>query len=336
MLGCNAQYSFSGQISPNADNKKVYLSIIENYRKSSRVYADQVLLETNADAEGNFIFEGNNLSSKNNMYRIHTDDCNEDNKGGSHFFRNCASSRSILFLAKKGDTILFPLLQNNQSFCDITSNNPKSGILLIIDELKEEMILDFMEYQSDASITLNLKKWFRKLQDFSMKTKEPLAELYVYDFLSDRKNETYTFFLKDLNTNEYYTELEKRLISAYPNRKFTSQYIQERKADTGIQLASFGRLKGTHFNYLWYGGGLFLICIIGYYGLQLKKRKIGKKALKNLTPQELTILDAIKKDKTNKEIANELFISHSTVKTHINNIYKKLGANTRSDLKDMF
>lgn len=336
MLGCNAQYSFSGQIPPNADSKKIYLSLIENYRKSSRVYADQVLLETNADAEGNFVFEGDNLSSKNSLYRIHTDDCNEDSSRGSHFFRDCTSSRSILFLAKKGDTILFPLLQNNQSFCDITSNNPKSGILLEIDALKEEMILDFMEHQSDASVSLNLNKWFLKLQDFGVQTNEPLAELYVYDFLSDRKNETYSFFLKDLSTNDYYSDLEKRLLTTYPNRNFTLQYIQERKADTGIQVASLGRPEASQFNYLWYVGGLFLICITGYYGLQLNKRKTEKKVLKILTPQELTILNAIKEDKTNKEIATELFISLSTVKTHINNIYKKLGVNTRADAKNMF
>jgi DNA-binding NarL/FixJ family response regulator len=36
--------------------------------------------------------------------------------------------------------------------------------------------------------------------------------------------------------------------------------------------------------------------------------------------------------KSNKEIAKELFISLSTVKTHITNIYKKLNLSNRSDL----
>jgi hypothetical protein len=35
--------------------------MIENYRKSSRVYADQILMETQADDSGYFIFEGDNL-----------------------------------------------------------------------------------------------------------------------------------------------------------------------------------------------------------------------------------------------------------------------------------
>jgi len=36
--------------------------------------------------------------------------------------------------------------------------------------------------------------------------------------------------------------------------------------------------------------------------------------------------------KSNKEIANELFISLSTVKTHITNIYNKLKVSSRQEL----
>ena len=41
-------------------------------------------------------------------------------------------------------------------------------------------------------------------------------------------------------------------------------------------------------------------------------------------------------DKTNKEIASELFISLSTVKTHINNLNKKLNVTSRKELKRLF
>ena len=51
-----------------------------------------------------------------------------------------------------------------------------------------------------------------------------------------------------------------------------------------------------------------------------------------LTKQEKRIVLIIKQGKTNKEIATELSISLSTAKTHINNIYKKLNINTRSEL----
>ncbi|MFT5736166.1 MAG: hypothetical protein ACI9SG_000506 [Maribacter sp.] len=99
---------------------------------------------------------------------------------------------------KKRDMILFPLLQNKQFFCDIASNNAASGLLLPIDGLKEDMIVGFIGHNSEASISLNLKKWFQRPQEYGEAANEPLAELYVYTFLSDRKNETYPYFLENL------------------------------------------------------------------------------------------------------------------------------------------
>lgn len=46
--------------------------------------------------------------------------------------------------------------------------------------------------------------------------------------------------------------------------------------------------------------------------------------LNNLTPSEKKILKLIAKDKTNKEIASILFISHRTVEKHRSNIISKL------------
>jgi DNA-binding CsgD family transcriptional regulator len=56
----------------------------------------------------------------------------------------------------------------------------------------------------------------------------------------------------------------------------------------------------------------------------------------NLTQQEKAVLHEILEGRSNKEIAAALFISLSTVKSHINSIYKKLGVNSRKDLKTHF
>ena len=37
-------------------------------------------------------------------------------------------------------------------------------------------------------------------------------------------------------------------------------------------------------------------------------------------------------NKTNKEIASALFVSVSTIKTHINNLYKKLEVTSREEM----
>jgi DNA-binding NarL/FixJ family response regulator len=51
----------------------------------------------------------------------------------------------------------------------------------------------------------------------------------------------------------------------------------------------------------------------------------------SLTDRETEILDLLSKGKRNKEIADTLFISPSTVHTHIHNIYEKLHIRSRSE-----
>lgn len=53
--------------------------------------------------------------------------------------------------------------------------------------------------------------------------------------------------------------------------------------------------------------------------------------LGDLTQKELLILKQIVDGKSNKEIASDNFVELSTIKTHINNIYGKLGVNNRKE-----
>ncbi|OHD09215.1 MAG: hypothetical protein A2Y34_14620 [Spirochaetes bacterium GWC1_27_15] len=52
----------------------------------------------------------------------------------------------------------------------------------------------------------------------------------------------------------------------------------------------------------------------------------------NISGREQEIVDLILKGLANKEIANQLFISENTVKTHIKNIYEKIGIKNRYSL----
>lgn len=64
-----------------------------------------------------------------------------------------------------------------------------------------------------------------------------------------------------------------------------------------------------------------------------RKRQQKEAAISSLSERELMVAKLIQEGKQNKEIAEELFISISTVKTHINNIYKKLDVKNRNALR---
>ncbi|UOB19044.1 response regulator [Abyssalbus ytuae] len=63
----------------------------------------------------------------------------------------------------------------------------------------------------------------------------------------------------------------------------------------------------------------------------LNKEKSNNELLSNLTPSEIKILKLIAKDKTNKEIAEMLFISVRTVEKHRSNIITKLSLSPKTN-----
>lgn len=79
------------------------------------------------------------------------------------------------------------------------------------------------------------------------------------------------------------------------------------------------------------GGVLILSTILTYLVLSKQHNPIQNPQLE-LTVQEKRIHDLLKKGHSNKEIAAEFNISVSTVKTHVNNIFKKKNVSSRNEL----
>ncbi len=73
-----------------------------------------------------------------------------------------------------------------------------------------------------------------------------------------------------------------------------------------------------------------VLCLFFYIYKGKRKKKMPH--LVSLSKQEENIKNHILEGKTNKEIADKLFISLSTVKTHITSIYKKLNVSNRAEL----
>ncbi len=66
--------------------------------------------------------------------------------------------------------------------------------------------------------------------------------------------------------------------------------------------------------------------------IELDLDRINNKLIGKLTEKEFEILKSIFDGKTNRQIAQEHFISINTAKTHIKNLYDKLDVHTRTEL----
>lgn len=332
-----AQYLFKGQVDKDHLQNNVYLSLIEDYRKLSGVFSEQIISKQQIDSSGYFYFSGNQLDEENRIYRIHIDSCEESEQNQNHFDGHCADSKEILFIAKNRDTIQFPFSFDNQMFCQVDSNNAEANAFVRIDSIKEAMKFDYGKFRSETNRRLNNKKWFKTLHEFGKSLHEPLAELSIYAFLSDRSNNFHEFYLEDLKTNPYYNGLLNRLSTQYPNSSYLKQYATEINADK-FSIGITNKKSSNLFYYL-----LLLIASISivfnfilFSKLHTKGKKSTTELISCLTKQEQNILDLLLEDKSNKEIAEALFVSVSTVKTHINNVYKKLNIQTRNEAKILF
>lgn len=331
-----SQYDFSGYVDNRTIEGGIYLSVVEDYRKISGVFPEQILNKIIPDSTGYFAFSGNNLPSENRIYRIHVDTCPEDDQNTTHFTGHCPNSQEIIFIANNSDTLSLPFSFDDEMFCRVISKNEKADAFLKIDSLKNDMRFAFGTYRSEANRKMNSKKWFRNLQQYGKQMDEPLAELYSYAFLSDRTQNLHAYYLEDLKTNTYYDGLLGRLSEKYPNSNYTTQYNAELTSDKYI--VSSHKDDGYPI-WIYLIGIVTLLSIIGNFYFFERLKKITEQLPQldaSLSKQEKKVLDLILADKSNKEIASEMFVSLSTVKSHINNLYKKLQVSSRDEVKALF
>lgn len=335
-FGASSQYLFEGTVDNQFIEGEVYLSIIEDYRKLSGVYHEQIIAKVKPDSLGNFTFAGTNLPSENKMYRIHADTCKDTDQNLSHITGHCKNSEEIVFVANNTTTLALPFSFEQEMFCKVVSNNEKAKTFLKIDSLKNDMRFAFSNYRSEANRKVNTEKWFSILQNYGEQLQEPLAELYIYTFLSDRRSILHGYYLADLKQNPYYDNLLQRLQKQYPDSQYAKQYEAELKSDRFLISDNEPKKSLPWWAYLL--GGICLLSIVGnfYFFRKAKKQKAIAEGKAALTQQETKILELILQKKSNKEIATELFVSVSTVKTHINSIYKKLGVSSRDEVKALY
>jgi len=332
----NAQFQFSGQVTNNFKDATAYLTIVDEYHKSDLLLTENIIQECKIDSLRQFVFMGDFLTSKNMLYKIHVDTCNDEISDSKHLLNHCETSHSILFIANNTDTIFFPLNDLSQLFCEIKQSSKHNTAVLEINALQETLLSNLQSSKSDGQRGIIYKKCFQKLQEYSKTFNDPLVELYTYHLYANEKSFSRSFYLTDLKTSSYYADLLERLTLKYPKSNYTKQFKIDLKKDKYSPLES----NNSGNSILIYSIGSLLIISILLNIFLFQKTK-DKKELKinykiTLTPQEQKVFELMYQKISNKAIADTLFISVSTVKTHINNIYAKLGITSRKEVNVFF
>lgn len=321
---CFGQYSISGYLDTPQKNKRVYLSLLR-FNEENTIYDDQILTSTLTDSLGYFSFEGKLLSEKHGIYRIHARV--DENQGPLQMANHEDLKNLHNFIFSNQDTIVFD--KNNKYWFSTNSNtNP-------IDKEWQE----FSSYANQLNVELSS---LRDIESRDQSSNQLLSELKAYADIKDA-HPLVTLLLigsvpesiirEDLKKDaEFYNTLQDNLNTYYNYESYAQQYKELIRdlsvTDTERNLEFYRQLT-----YILGGIGLMLLIGIVYLLVKLK-RKINEQPPQeniNLTNQEERVAELIIQDKTNKEIAAELFVSLSTVKTHIRNIYAKLEVGNRQE-----
>jgi len=162
--------------------------------------------------------------------------------------------------------------------------------------------LELRSYAKDSLKILKVKLVAVKILDSKKLLEQDIAENpdYYLAFLGKLKE-------SDLKRSEYLF-LENKLAF------LTTEVAENKFATSKIIIAVM----------------VFFLMTLLFFAFKSRRKKGGDQVY--LSPQEINVQRLILGGKTNKEIANELFISLSTVKTHITNIYGKLKVSSRQEL----
>jgi DNA-binding CsgD family transcriptional regulator len=99
---------------------------------------------------------------------------------------------------------------------------------------------------------------------------------------------------------------------------------------------SYGIIEINNINSLFLVPFILLVCWLGILLGSTKKDVEFELAFQNqISEREKDVIERIAQGKKNQEIADELFVDISTIKTHINNIYRKTGVKNRRELTDL-
>ncbi len=309
-------YEIKGFIQLEANwEGRIYLSAIHSFDDMYTASEGFVIASAPIQPDGSFVIEGLQLPLYYAMYRLHVVKKGDpvgtliirgQEENHYHFVMN---NESRLQFINNGPLFTGARFQNspvNNSF-----NRLKEGIdeLQKAPDIPSKTNWDYQEKQ--------LQEYLLQYADTSQNELTALYALYHLNFEQDYPK--YKSFLR------YFLKKWKQSPNSSPYLLQLEQQVEFLRYQQSSRIYPYGMLL------------LLLTLGIIIYTLWKKRNKTASvdpflQKQNQLTIQEQKIFKLLAKGKANKEISRELNIEVSTVKSHLNNIYGKLGVKSRKEI----
>ena len=337
MMGLG-QYTISGKVNISEGwQPKVYMAAINKLSDYYRTSPDMILNTAEVDATGRFELSGDNLPTDSRYYRLYVmKDQNTD-------YDAC------LYVGGDDHNFVHVILKNGESVeivSDPASVAPFGDYSVIgggdnhaMQELSSIVFPSFYFYRIKFPTELKFSedKFHQDLRNYADSSKHTMAALAAVNNMDFDE-----FYDRD---EGFFQAFGKRLKADMPRSTYTKNYLAKLRYYSNEDSANPSWLK-ISLAMLSLALLIALIWIVLLYqklnaatagGIESGTSTDGdvKSLRKSLTKKEAQILGLIQEGKSNKDIAAELFVEVSTVKTHINKLYAKIGATNRAEAKEL-
>lgn len=322
-----ADYSVSGRVNLTGEwQPQIYLAAVDKLDDYYNAYPDLIVDAANVNPDGTFLLQGSTLPPEKKFYRIYL--IKEQNSEFDACLYVGGDDHNFIHVVLDSETDL--VINSDASYKAPFGNYTIEGdydndMMRVLARLVYPSFY-FYQIKFPSELRFSQEKLNRDLISFSDSCTSTMASLAaVINTDMDKYHKSNSAFYssfatrlsKDLTDNSYKEDYERKLRYYDPNLKMEKSRWKE------ALLLFLGSLC------------LFLI----WQNIQLRKKPQEQSPIhenqpnltEQLTKKEIEILNLITNGKSNKEIASDLFIELSTVKTHINKIYSKLNISQRKE-----
>jgi DNA-binding CsgD family transcriptional regulator len=302
-------------------NSKVYLSFINSFNDINTSSYDFLIHIAKIDSLGYFEINNIDIPKDNRLYRLHI--CKKGDPISTIIIGG-KEENFVHFIMKNNDSISINNETNEFRKTIINGNIANTDLAKLLN-LRNSLYAppDVPSAQSRKFLRDQILNDFKILADTSsFDIIKPFAFYFINEsFNSINKLEYINDIYSDLNktdtSSEYYKSFMEEL--NYLNYQYE---INEKNNFFGISIKTVLLVF------------LSLLFFYLYRRLKIKKNNIQNddKLETQLSIQEKRVLELLKEGKSNKEISQELHIEVSTVKSHLNKIYSRLGVKGRKEL----
>ena len=318
---------------------KVFLALLNSPNDIFVASPDFIIAETFINPDGSFEINTQSVPDDERFYRLYLV---QGNNASVEFSATQNKNYFHLLLNRQSEIVLSATTRNNSLEVSKLDGSADTKVIFDFDNKFEKKSRELSGVLPKAQSTFLSQELETFIHSVVTDASNPYVGLYALYHIEDKE----TDFLRN---SDFYFNFQKRLEDELPVTPYTEAYSALLDELVGFRefVCEMPGVQPKWKDWLMIVEAVvilvLLVILIGLFQQLKKMRSLESDSANNLKPlyegltlKQQEILSLLAAGKTNKEIAQELFVELSTVKTHINNIYRQLGVSTRKEAVDFY